>query len=119
MGWDGVGWNGMGWVHILQQVWAEMYDRAHVLESWPLSSAPLSPCLNKVLRWCKCLGLHRVGRLQAKGDPSLSPHTRSQGCVMAVPVLGQLGARGLWMCHLTKGSVGDNIRETRTLVNVL
>lgn len=44
-----------------------MYGKAHVPKSWGLSSAPFSPGLNEMLSWCKCCGLHRVGRFQGEG----------------------------------------------------
>lgn len=63
---------------------------------------PLLPCLEELQEPRGCTG--------PRADPSLSPHTGS--CTVAQE-------RIPWPRHLTKGSVGDNVRETRALVNVL
>lgn len=112
-------WDGMGRVHVPQQGWAEVWSRTHTPESvtWGLGSAPSTPASMRNCAGASALGLHRVGTLGHEG--SHCPSHQASGLCYGCPVLGQLGAYGPWMSHLTKGSVGDNVRETRALVNVL
>lgn len=111
------GFWGVGEVHVPQQGWAEVWSRTHAPERWELSSAPSAPASVRSCAGASALGLHRVAMLGQEG--SHCPSQQAPGLRYGRPVLGQLGAYGPWMRHLTKGSVGDSVQETRALVNVL